>query len=707
MILDALAIAGGVLSLVLSMIVLTNGASKRKLKFPFATFAGSISLWAIFIGCFHFTQSEDLAVFFVTAYYVAALMIPASFLLFALHYVDIKVSRITTHLVFLPWLVVSCLVILPGHLATSVSVSGGAHDVHLNSGFYMLYSFIFVAYALIGLTILWINTKRAKRAERLRLFLAVILTVCFAGGAFFNLVLPWMNTYSLIAVGPLFTFLMVAAIFYAIARHGLFDIRLAVIRSMTYVFTLGTLTLVYLGVAFFVFNHILGQQSTIHQTLLNVMLTLALAFAFQPIKRFFDRWTNRVFYKDIYNADEFYADLNVTLTSTTTLTIMLHRTASLIQSTMKSEQAHFFVYGEAGKVVATGTEGFRKVPAEDFNELRAYSPDAIISIDEELPKRIRHILISHRLSLVMPLKRKDGVIGFLSMGEHRNSHYSYRDLRVLRTISAELVIAIQNALSVQEVRELNESLEQRIATATKELRASNAQLQRLDEVKDEFMSMASHQLRTPLTSIKGYVSMLLEGDAGEVTEEQKNLLREAFNSSERMVRLIGDFLNVSRLQTGKFVIDAHPVNLVTLVQSELDSLKHTASSRGHEFQYTQSKNIPDVQMDENKMQQVIMNFADNALYYSKEPSIIKVSVRKVDNWVEFTIKDKGIGVPLEQQEQLFGKFFRATNARRQRPDGTGVGLFLAKKVIDAHHGEIIFSSTEGKGSTFGFRLPLS
>src|SRR5690606_26533440 len=113
-------------------------------------------------------------------------------------------------------------------------------------------------------------------------------------------------------------------------------------------------------------------------------------------------------------------------------------------------------------------------------------------------------------------------------GEHRTSRYSQRDLRVLETIAGELVIAIQNALSVQEVRDLNANLQQRIDSATKELRASNAQLQKLDEAKDEFISMASHQLRTPLTSIKGYISMMLEGDLGELTAQQKHTLREEF-----------------------------------------------------------------------------------------------------------------------------------------------------------------------------------
>jgi signal transduction histidine kinase len=218
--------------------------------------------------------------------------------------------------------------------------------------------------------------------------------------------------------------------------------------------------------------------------------------------------------------------------------------------------------------------------------------------------------------------------------------------------------------------------------------------------------MASHQLRTPLTSIKGYISMMLEGDVGKVTEEQKYVLNEAFVSSERMVRLIGDFLNVSRLQTGKFVIDKHPVDLALLVEREVDALVQNARARGITFEYKKPTGIPVLDLDENKIQQVVMNFADNAIYYSKEKAKITVTLKKVDGFVEFRVVDTGIGVPKAEQVHLFNKFFRATNARKARPDGTGVGLFLAKKVIDDHKGEVIFESEEGKGSTFGFRLPL-
>jgi signal transduction histidine kinase len=187
---------------------------------------------------------------------------------------------------------------------------------------------------------------------------------------------------------------------------------------------------------------------------------------------------------------------------------------------------------------------------------------------------------------------------------------------------------------------------------------------------------------------------------------QHKLLSEAFASSERMVHLINDFLNVSRLQTGKFMLDARPIDLAKIVGQEVDSLKTTAAARQLALQYRAPSRLPVLYLDEGKIRQVVMNFLDNAIYYSREHSTIKVKVIQEAGEVLVEVHDTGIGVPLSEQAHLFSKFFRATNARRQRPDGTGVGLYLAKKVITAHGGKMIFSSVEGEGSVFGFRLPV-
>lgn len=560
------------------------------------------------------------------------------------------------------------------------------------------------------------------RVRKQRISIVLLgLSVSAAIGVGCNLILPMFGNYSLVQFGPLGSIVLVVACAYAIVRHSLFDIKLAVSRTTAYILTLGLLAAIYVIAtgaisSWLVRYSLLSEQSVTNDTsVISVMTTLGLVFLFQPIKRFFDKFTNNIFYRNRYSRDELYAQLNEILINTTNLRPLLEKVSRLLASTLGATQSFFFVYRDDDRSTTAGSRGHARLPLRDARWL-----DEVVASKRasELPIIAAHLqdtdeyialhrfMVSHQLAVVLPLIQGDRIIGYLCLGEQRGGAYSARDRLVLNTVSNELVIAIQNALSIQEVRDLNETLQQRIDEATRELRVSNAQLRKLDEAKDEFISMASHQLRTPLTSIKGYIDMMLEGDAGKITPAQRKFLTEAFMSSERMVHLINDFLSMSRLQTGKFIIEKRPTNLGKLVEQEIESLKVNASGRELSFSLSIGKSIPQLMLDEAKVRQVVMNFADNALYYSPAGSVIKVSLAREGDDVVLKIVDKGIGVPQAEQSRLFSKFFRAANARKQRPDGTGVGLYLAKRVVTEHGGQIIFDSTEGKGSTFGFRLPL-
>ena len=329
-----------------------------------------------------------------------------------------------------------------------------------------------------------------------------------------------------------------------------------------------------------------------------------------------------------------------------------------------------------------------------------------VAVVESLPDRLRRTMKLQKIAIIMTLSLQDDIVGFMLIGESQKKNYVERDLSMLRAVRGELAIAIKNAQSMEEVNELNTELQQRIEAATQELRMSNQQLQRLDEAKNEFISMASHQLRTPLTSIKGYLDMLLQGDLGPVRPTQKAVLREAFSSSERMVQLINDFLSISRLQTGTFTMNRQLASLSDIVRSEVALLKVVAKQHTITLSVHIDEDVPTLDIDAEKLRQVIMNMIDNAIFYSKERTTVKVSLCCDTHEVVFTVEDQGIGVPKAEQSGVFGKFFRASNARKRRPDGTGVGLFLARKVVLEHGGVMIFTSKENKGSTFGFRLPL-
>ncbi len=600
----------------------------------------------------------------------------------------------------------------------NIGSQGATPVAHAGVIVYLLH---FLAY--IGLTFYVLYAAMMRRSKQGRRQLSLIIAgivPTFVCAPITGIILPqFFSINGLIMIAPLYALFFVICVGYAIVRHGLFDVRQAILRTTAYSLSLLVLAAIYFGMAYIASILFLnsGMKSGVSLSP-NVVLALVLALIFQPIRKFFDKWTNRIFYRDKYDTDEFIARLGRVLTSTTSLRAMLDRSLREISTTLKANGAAFLVYGDdAHSDILVGNKHYGTYEASDYEQVRSITKECGrgvfwvrrrggLSDDSLMLERLWQLLERRRVALVLPLVGESQIVGYLFLGEQMGSNYTKRDISVLEMVADELVIAIQNAHYAQIVRDMNKGLEQRIESATRELRASNKRLMELDATKDEFVSMASHQLRTPLTSIKGYISMVLEGDAGEISEQQRHLLDEAFTSSERMVRLIGDFLNVSRLNTGKFIIDRRQIDLATVVEQEVGGIRRIAATHDISVMFDKPSRFPLLYLDEGKLRQVIMNFIDNAIYYSPEATKITVSLAIEDGDAVLRVKDQGIGVPPEEQAHLFTKFFRAENARTQRPDGTGIGLYLAKRIIDGHHGKVVFESNGSRGSTFGFRLPI-
>ncbi|MDB5178473.1 MAG: putative Histidine kinase [Patescibacteria group bacterium] len=266
------------------------------------------------------------------------------------------------------------------------------------------------------------------------------------------------------------------------------------------------------------------------------------------------------------------------------------------------------------------------------------------------------------------------------------------------------VITTVSWLSNREIERFNSTLQDKVDHATARLRTANKNLKVLDKAKDEFISMASHQLGTPLTAIEGYLSMTLDKDKHTMTTEQREFVKYALEASERMGGMSRDLLNASRLNAGKFTIHREPVDLAAMVKGEVESLQPAAKRKGLKVELISSP-VPILNVDPSKTRQVVMNFIDNAIYYTQQGSI-QVTLERHLGAVVLTVADTGIGVPDNEKSKLFAKFYRAKNATAARPDGTGLGIYLAKRVIEDQGGAIIFKSAENKGSTFGFSLPI-
>ncbi|HVA10854.1 MAG TPA: HAMP domain-containing sensor histidine kinase, partial [Candidatus Dormibacteraeota bacterium] len=441
--------------------------------------------------------------------------------------------------------------------------------------------------------------------------------------------------------------------------------------------------------------------------------TAVASLSFASIKSFFDRVTNKLFFRDSYDTQVFFDEFNQTLVATYELDQLLKESVKIIEQNIKPAHCQFVINKTAnteGRIMGTANK-----PALTEDDLQAIKEaigkthsklivaDELEARHEALQKQLRTKDIVLAATLSSSSSGSKTEVGYFLLGPKKSGNlYSSQDVKVLEIVANELAIAIQNALRFEEIQNFNITLQGKVEEATRKLRRANEKLKTLDETKDDFISMASHQLRTPLTSVKGYISMVLEGDAGKITPKQQEMLGQAFFSSQRMVYLIADLLNISRLKTGKFIIEPSRVNLADVVEQELGQLKETAASRSLKLSYDKPEGFPDLMLDETKTRQVIMNFVDNAIYYT--PTGGHITVRLVNNptTIELRVEDDGIGVPKSEQPHLFTKFYRAGNARKARPDGTGLGLFMAKKVVVAQGGSIVFESQEGSGSTFGF-----
>jgi len=254
-------------------------------------------------------------------------------------------------------------------------------------------------------------------------------------------------------------------------------------------------------------------------------------------------------------------------------------------------------------------------------------------------------------------------------------------------------------------RERIERLAGDLAKANDSLFAANLKLKELDRQKTEFVSIASHQLRSPLTAIKGYTSMILEGSYGAVAEKMHQPLQNIFESSQRLVVVIEDFLNITRIELGRMKYEFANLNFKELAEKVVNDQQTAAKQKGLTLSFVAEGGEYVVTADSGKLSQVISNLIDNAIKYTPTGTI-EVKVSDGEGKVRIAIKDSGVGLTKDMMPKLFEKFVRADDAGKVNYSGTGLGLYVAKQMVEAHKGKIWAESEgAGKGSTFIVELP--
>ena len=275
--------------------------------------------------------------------------------------------------------------------------------------------------------------------------------------------------------------------------------------------------------------------------------------------------------------------------------------------------------------------------------------------------------------------------------------------RVLTGINIVFIVFFGRLLIKGVVREIKqrESLE----NLTVNLEQANIKLQSVDKLKTEFLSLASHQLRSPLTAIKGYTSMLLEGSFGAISDNQKEAIDRVFQSSSHLAKVVEDLLNVSKIEQGGLKFEMAPFDFEKVAQDLSTDLSITAQKKGLDLKYVSDGKPHTVMGDMEKIRQVVLNIIDNAIKYTEKGSVtVAVKHDDIRNIDILTVTDTGMGISPEEKEVLFQKFSRGEGGKTNT-SGSGLGLYLAKQIAEAHGGHVgIDSPGVGKGSTFTIEL---
>ncbi len=244
-----------------------------------------------------------------------------------------------------------------------------------------------------------------------------------------------------------------------------------------------------------------------------------------------------------------------------------------------------------------------------------------------------------------------------------------------------------------------------LMVANKMLKHQHVELEALNNVKDEFVSLASHQLRTPATGIKQFLGILLEGYAGQLTSQQSEYIKKAYDSNERQIELVNSLLRTAQLDAGRISLSKSFTSLHSLIEDVIDGMRDVLSGREQTVQIVDDTHVADIYVDQLRMRMVFENLIDNASKYTEVRGAITITLTETKTHVTISIKDTGVGIPVAEQKQIFDKFSRVPNKLSDLAGGTGLGLYWVKKIVSLHKGTVKIESEVDRGTEFIIKIP--
>ena len=587
-------------------------------------------------------------------------------------------------------------------------------------GLFALYTLIFLSGGFIELALKLKNSTTIEKIQTKLFILGTIFMFVLILTTNFLFVVVFKAT-ALVGLLPLYTLAFVGFISYAIIKHRFLDIRFIIVRSIAYTLLTLFIALGYVSVLFN-FAFFIGRESpsisTLQQFIVPTILAVFFAISFQPLRRLFEKLTDRLFYKDHYDSNTLLWNLSRTMASTLDISKLSSSILGQLRDSIKINYA-VIVLIRKKTIIWVGSSGNTKgrvFKGKDILDIIHKSHtssrklEQIIIYEELSEGRTKDVMREHGATIVLPLIVHSDLIGGLLLGEKSSGEiYSSEDVDLLKIVAPEVAVAVRNAMSYDEIKRFNITLEQEVKNATTRLQNANKRLKELDVLKDEFVSIASHELRTPMTAIKSYLWMALNKSPQKLGNPLKKYLNISYQSTERLIHLVNDMLTVSRIERNKIEIKKQPFDIIEILKLIFDELKITAEEKKIKLllKYNPGE-MYQLHGDKEKLREVFQNLVGNSLKFTPENGRIVIKVKKERATIAISVSDTGSGIREEDQSKLFKKFSKIeyAYANHSSQHGTGLGLYISKQIVSLHNGDITVQSEVDKGSTFTVRLPL-
>lgn len=711
-------------NLFLGLLIYSKG-SKKLINITYAVLAISIFAWSIGMVGFRAAYDPGVALIWCRFLYAAAIIMGGSFLYFTFVFPRNRFpSKSISFLIVVGHLLFFILMLFSDLFITDVIIRDNFEHVIIFSNYYY-----YIYPSLISIAFLWGYINLLVKRSRNKGIVKYQLTLVFLGaflsssfGMFTNLILPSFGVFTYNWLAQILALIMAGCIAYAIIRYRFMDIRLII--SRLYIYTLiGVFTYVFYFIFAMVSEYFMGGVMNVRSWTLGGVFAFIYAIVFIPLLNRVQESSDVLFYRG-YNPQRIFKDLALRLSSVIQLDQVLKILSFEFKKVLETEDLNVILFNirerKVGKKMGLDVKCLpvfgRLEKLKKKKDIKMMLCETLVKskkmiirdeLDDKKDKDLIKELVKYKIEIATPLITRSKTRGMILLGDKiSKSSYSKEDIDFLEVIGSQAAVAIENARLYKEVGDFSKNLQRKVGLQTKDIKNKQEKLQKLLSMRSEFLDITSHQLRTPVSVIKGVLSMLDEGSVPK--SKVKEFMNMAFNKSLKLEQIVDEILRASEMDSERFKLELSPVDIVPLVSEIYAEKKFIAKKNNVEL----ILNLPIakelmVMSDLKYIKHVIINLVNNSLQYTPKGSIT-INLRKTGGNAIIEVIDTGIGIPKKDISKLYKKFSRANNAKETFTDGSGLGLYIIRQIIEAHRGASVkIKNTKiNKGTAMEVILPL-